>query len=94
VDSDTNLLLIHDLQDAYIDDKVSGQKRAGFSGVEGIARHAAMFAGGRDGKPFSATVTRCTPAWHTVGTVYEGDEINFPTYAANAVPQLDPSVWL
>lgn len=94
VETDTNLLLIHDMTDDYLDDKKVGVKRAGYNGVGGIVRHAATFSGGANGDPFQAVITKCTPAWEAVGMVLEGDDINFQTYAMNAVPQLDPSVWL
>lgn len=97
VDSDTNLLLIHDMQDTYMDDKPTGNmKRAGFSGVDGIVRHAATFAGGRNGEPFTIDVTRCTPNWSFVSTQFNSadNDMTFAEYAALAVPQLDPSVWL
>lgn len=94
VDSDTNLVLIHDLKDSYENDVKVGTQRDGFRGVQGIVRHAATFSGGANGDPFQATITKCTPAWEAVGMVLEGDDINFQTYAMNAVPQLDPSVWL
>lgn len=96
VDSDTNLLLIHDQQDTYADDKPTGvMKRAGFSGVDGIVRHAATFGGGRNGEPFTIDVTRCTPYWPHVGVQFNSNdnEMTFQEYAGLAVPQLDPSVW-
>jgi hypothetical protein len=96
VDTDTNLLLIHDLQDEYSGDSPTGKKtRAGFSGVDGIVRHAASFSGGVDGVPFNVTITRCTPHWPAVGMVFDDETgINFQTYALNAVPQVDPDAWL
>lgn len=96
VDSDTNLLLIHDMKDAYANEVVVGKKRDGFIGTDGIVRHAANFASnqGEDKTDFTATITRCTPNWGAVGMEFTNDEINFQTYAMNAVPQLDPSVWL
>jgi hypothetical protein len=90
VDSDTNLLLIHDRADNYEGDTKIGTKRAGFAGTEGIVRHAASFAK----NPFTMEVTKATTNWDLVGTQFAGDEINFLNYASQAVPQVDPERWL
>lgn len=94
VETDTNLLITHDMQDAYENDAKVGTKRAGFNQIEGIVRHAAMFSGGTKGQPFTLEVTRCTPNWDFVGSKFAGDEIpDFAAYASMAVPQLDMEVW-
>ena len=85
---------IHDQADDYLNDSKIGLKRAGYGGTEGIVRHAAFFTRRTDTDPFTAVITKCTTAADAVGMVFEGDDINFQTYAMNAVPQLDPSVWL
>jgi hypothetical protein len=96
VDSDTNLLLIHDYADAYEGDTKVGVKRAGFGGTEGIVRHAATFtkANPAKGVPFGMVVSKCTTHWDLVGTEFTGDDITFPNYASQAVPQVDPGLWL
>lgn len=95
VETDTNLLLIHDLKDAYEDDKKVGQKRDGFPGIEGIVRHAALFsAADNSDQPFKMRVTKATTNWDLVGTEFEGDAIDFPQYATLAVPQLDAGYWI
>jgi hypothetical protein len=90
VDSDTNLLLIHDRADNYEGETKIGTKRAGFNGTEGIVRHAASF----NKNPFTMEVTKATTNWSLVGTQFAEEDINFVNYASQAVPQLDPSVWL
>jgi hypothetical protein len=98
VESDTNLLLIHDQKDAYANDVKVGRARDGFNGVEGIVRHAALFEGGRNGDPFKMTVTRATPNWPYVGTEFVDGSDNpipsFAEYAMQAVPQVSPDLWL
>jgi hypothetical protein len=94
VETDTNLLIVHDQGAAYEGDVQVGTKRAGYSGIEGIVRHALMFGGGKGATPFTAEVTKATTNWGFVGTKLEGEDINFANYAAQAVPQCDPEVWL
>lgn len=95
VDSDTNLLLIHDRGGDYAGDEKVGTKRAGFAGTEGIVRHAALFsAPAKKGGDFSMEVTKCTTNAAFIGETLVNDDISFALYASQAVPQVDPSSWL